>query len=85
MTVPEFILRLPAAITGRTGRILRHKLTKFGAVRIMAMSAQQVEFFPVPLAHSPSMNTPFPVAVNQSVALAAKPIGFFKRNGVAVD
>ena len=44
------------------------------------MGAEQVQFFTVPLADSPAVNAYLPVAINRAVTLAAKPVGFLKRN-----
>ena len=85
MAGDEFLLRGPPTVIGRAGRILRHEFTKLGFVRVVAMGAEQVEFFAVPLAHTPAVDAAFPVPVNQPVALSAKPMGLFKRNRIAID
>ena len=72
--------QIPTFGFGKPRWVFSRKFTEFRLMGVMAMGAEQVKFLTIPLAYSPAVNSYFPVAINRTVTLTAKPVGFLKRD-----
>ena len=70
--------QIPAQLGRSPWRRLSENRFEFRIMGIVAMHAEAIFFATVPVTGALSMHAGFPVAIDGSVALAAKTVGFFK-------